>query len=58
MNEKICLALDVSSRKEAMDLVRPLRDLTGMFKVGMQLFTAEGTFADSRDHRCRRKGFP
>jgi orotidine-5'-phosphate decarboxylase len=42
MNEKICLALDVSSRKEAMDLVRPLRDLTGMFKVGMQLFTAEG----------------
>ena len=42
MKEKICLALDVSSRKEAMDLVRPLRDLTGMFKVGMQLFTAEG----------------
>ena len=42
MKEKICLALDVSSRKEAMDLVRSLRDLTGMFKVGMQLFTAEG----------------
>jgi len=42
MKGKICLALDVSSRKEAMDLVRPLRDLTGMFKVGMQLFTAEG----------------
>ena len=42
MKEKICLALDVSSRKEAMDLVRPLSDLTGMFKVGMQLFTAEG----------------
>lgn len=42
MKERICLVLDVSTRKEAMDLVRPLHDLIGMFKVGMQLFTAEG----------------
>ena len=42
MKERICLVLDVSTRKVAMDLVRPLHDLTGMFKVGMQLFTAEG----------------
>ena len=42
MKEKICLVLDVGSRKEAMDLVRPLHDLAGMFKVGLQLFTAEG----------------
>lgn len=42
MKEKICLVLDVSTRKEAMDLVRPLYDLAGLFKVGMQLFTAEG----------------
>lgn len=42
MKEKICLVLDVSTRKDAMDLVRSLHDLTGMFKVGMQLFTAEG----------------
>jgi orotidine-5'-phosphate decarboxylase len=42
MKEKICLALDVSTRREALDLVKPLHDLTGMFKVGMQLFTAEG----------------
>lgn len=42
MKERICLVLDVSTRSEAMDLVRPLHDLTGMFKVGMQLFTAEG----------------
>jgi orotidine-5'-phosphate decarboxylase len=42
MKEKICLVLDVSTRKQAMDLVRPLHDLTGLFKVGMQLFTAEG----------------
>ena len=42
MKEKICLVLDVSSRREAMDLVRLLHDSIGMFKVGMQLFTAEG----------------
>ena len=42
MKEKICLVLDVSTRREAMDLVRLLHDTIGMFKVGMQLFTAEG----------------
>jgi orotidine-5'-phosphate decarboxylase len=42
MKEKICVALDVSTRKEALDLVRSLQDLTGMFKMGLQLFTAEG----------------
>ena len=42
MKEKVCIALDVSSGKEALDLVRSLHDLTGMFKVGMQLYTAEG----------------
>jgi orotidine-5'-phosphate decarboxylase len=42
MKQKVCLALDVSTRREALDLVRSLHDLTGMFKVGLQLFTAEG----------------
>ncbi len=42
MKEKIILVLDVSSREEAMKLVRPLYEHVGMFKVGMQLFTAEG----------------
>jgi len=42
MKEKIILVLDVSSREEAMKLVRPLYEYVGMFKVGMQLFTAEG----------------
>jgi orotidine-5'-phosphate decarboxylase len=42
MKEKILLVLDVSSREEAMKLVRPLYEHVGMFKVGMQLFTAEG----------------
>jgi orotidine-5'-phosphate decarboxylase len=42
MKEKILLVLDVSSREEAMKLMRPLYEHVGMFKVGMQLFTAEG----------------
>ena len=42
MKEKVLLVLDVSSREEAMKLVRPLYEHVGMFKVGMQLFTAEG----------------
>jgi len=42
MKEKILLVLDVSSREEAMKLVRPLYEHVGMFKVGMQLFTAAG----------------
>ena len=42
MKEKIVIALDVSSRKEALTLVESLHSLTGMFKIGMQLYTAEG----------------
>ena len=42
MKEKILIALDVSSRKEALALVESLHPMTGMFKVGMQLYTAEG----------------
>jgi len=42
MKDKIILVLDVSTRGEAMKLVRPLYEHVGMFKVGMQLFTAEG----------------
>jgi orotidine-5'-phosphate decarboxylase len=42
MREKILLVLDVSSREDAMNLVRPLYEHVGMFKVGMQLFTAAG----------------
>jgi orotidine-5'-phosphate decarboxylase len=42
MKEKVIIALDVSTRKEALALVESLHPLTGMFKVGMQLYTAEG----------------
>jgi orotidine-5'-phosphate decarboxylase len=42
MSERIIIALDVSSRAEALQLVESLHDLTGMFKIGSQLFVAEG----------------
>ncbi len=42
MNRKIIIALDVSSREEALQLVEKLHDLAGMFKVGSQLFVAAG----------------
>jgi orotidine-5'-phosphate decarboxylase len=42
VNRKAIIALDVSSREEALDLVEKLHDLVGMFKVGSQLFMAAG----------------
>jgi orotidine-5'-phosphate decarboxylase len=42
MKEKIIIALDVSSRDRALQLMKDLQDLVGMFKVGSQLFTACG----------------
>jgi len=42
MNQKVIVALDVSSREEAIHLVKQLHDLAGMFKVGSQLFMAAG----------------
>ena len=42
MNRKVIIALDVSSREEALHLVKQLHDLAGMFKVGSQLFMAAG----------------
>ncbi len=42
MKEKVVIALDVSSREQALHSVRELHDLCGMFKVGSQLFMAVG----------------
>jgi orotidine-5'-phosphate decarboxylase len=39
---KLIVALDVDSAQKARDLVSALRGVAGMFKVGMQLFTAAG----------------
>jgi orotidine-5'-phosphate decarboxylase len=38
----LVIALDVDSAGKALDLVERLRGLAGMFKIGNQLFTAEG----------------
>ena len=42
VNEKLIVALDVETPTKALDLVRELRGVAGMFKVGSQLFTAAG----------------
>src|SRR4030095_3154793 len=40
--DKLIVALDVDSTARALELVDLLRDSVGMFKIGMQLFTAAG----------------
>src|SRR5437899_7609378 len=40
--ERLIVALDVSTAKEARDLVARIGDSAGLYKVGLQLFTAEG----------------
>jgi orotidine-5'-phosphate decarboxylase len=40
--DKIIVALDVATTKEAMGLVAQLRDQISFFKVGLQLYTAAG----------------
>ena len=40
--DRIIIALDVDSRTEALELIRKLKGKVGLFKVGSQLFTAEG----------------
>lgn len=42
MTDRIIVALDVASKKEALHLVEQLREQTSFFKVGLQLYTAEG----------------
>jgi len=40
--DKLIIALDVDTAQEARELFAALRDVAGMFKIGMQLFTAVG----------------
>jgi orotidine-5'-phosphate decarboxylase len=42
MNNPIIVALDVPSASEALALVERLQDAIGFYKVGLELFTAEG----------------
>jgi orotidine-5'-phosphate decarboxylase len=41
-SDKIIVALDVASKKEALPLVEQLRERISFFKIGLQLYTAEG----------------
>jgi orotidine-5'-phosphate decarboxylase len=40
--DRIIVALDVSSKREALELVEKLGDQISFFKIGLQLYTAEG----------------
>ena len=40
--DRLIVALDVDSTSRALDLFGELRDISGMFKIGSQLFTAAG----------------
>lgn len=42
MRERLIVALDVSSASSAQELVQHIGDAAGIYKVGLQLFTAEG----------------
>jgi orotidine-5'-phosphate decarboxylase len=41
-SDKIIVALDVPTKKEALDLVDQLAGMVSFFKIGLQLYTAEG----------------
>lgn len=40
--DRLCLALDVNSTSEALSIADEVSSYVGVFKVGLQLFTAEG----------------
>ena len=40
--DKIIVALDVATKEKALNLVEKLRDQISFFKIGLQLYTAEG----------------
>src|SRR5437868_14188443 len=42
VKDRLIVALDVETTREAFNLFCALRDVAGMFKIGSQLFTAEG----------------
>src|SRR4029077_16314817 len=40
--DKIIVALDLATKEKALDLVQEMRDQISFFKIGLQLYTAEG----------------
>lgn len=53
--DRLIVALDVSTREEAIASMEALKDHVGMFKIGLELFTSCGTalFADARERGAR-----
>ena len=41
--DRIIVALDVPTKQEALELIEKLRDQISFFKIGLQLYTAEGS---------------
>src|SRR5256714_4575204 len=41
-NQKLIVALDVDAASRALELFEQLREIAGMFKIGLQLFTSAG----------------
>lgn len=42
MKDRLIVALDVPTKEDAFNLVKPLQNTVGAFKVGMQLYNSEG----------------
>jgi orotidine-5'-phosphate decarboxylase len=57
ITEKIIVALDLPSKKEALHLVELLRSDVALFKIGLQLYTAEGPEIARSVLRTRAKVF-
>lgn len=55
--DRIILALDVDSRREALNLVKELAPYVGMFKVGMQLYNSTGPAIVSAINDCGGRVF-
>ncbi|HEX7477342.1 MAG TPA: orotidine-5'-phosphate decarboxylase [Polyangiales bacterium] len=55
--ERLAFPLDVATLREAEGLIDQLSDHVGVFKVGLELFTAEGPAAVRAVHARRRRCF-
>ncbi len=49
VKEKIIVALDVETIREAREIIAELREEVGAFKIGLQLFTSAASFDSSAD---------
>ena len=55
--DKIIVALDVATKEKALDLVEELHDQISFFKIGLQLYTAEGPAVVREVLAADAKGF-